>query len=171
MTGTGARAIARATISSLNAQILDGSAAAPDDDVDAGHPAELAETARDPSDASSPCTRRADDQVEVPVAAAEDLDDVADGGAVQGRDDADLARQGRQRPCRAASKSPFLLQAFLQLFKRHLERAQALRLQVLADDLILALRLVHRDPAADDDPQPSAGLNSGSGAPIGRSRP
>jgi hypothetical protein len=66
-------------------EILDGSPTArDDDDVAAGTPAELSETARDlERRVLALNARRADDQVKVPVPAAEDLEDVADRGAVQ----------------------------------------------------------------------------------------
>ena len=44
-------------------------------------------------------------------------------------------------------------QTLLQLIEGELQRAEAFRLEVLADDLILALRVVDADPAARDDPQ------------------
>ena len=54
---------------------------------------------------------------------------------------------------RAASNRPSCLQPLLQLFEGELQRAEALRLEVLADELILALGLVDRDAAARDDAQ------------------
>ena len=61
---------------------------------------------------------------------------------------------------RAGVEQPFGLQPLLQLIERELQRAEALRLQVLADELILALRLVdaRRVPRATTR-RPSAGLN------------
>ena len=43
---------------------------------------------------------------------------------------------------RAGVEQPFRLQLLLQLLERELQRAEAVRLHVLADDLVLALRLV-----------------------------
>ena len=54
---------------------------------------------------------------------------------------------------RAASNSPSRLQLLLQLLERQLQRAESLRLQVLADELILALGLVDAELAAGDDVQ------------------
>ena len=50
-------------------------------------------------------------------------------------------------------EQPFRLQPLLQLLERELQRAETLRLEVLADELIFALRLVHRDASARDDAQ------------------
>ena len=97
--------------------------------------------------------RGADDEVRVRVAPAEHLDDVADRGAVERRDDADLARQGGQRPFARRVEQPFVLQALLQLIEGELQRAEPVRLQVLADELILALGLVDRHASARDDAQ------------------
>ena len=54
---------------------------------------------------------------------------------------------------RAASNSPSVLQPLLQLLEGELQRAEAVRLEVLADELILALRLVDRHAPARDDAQ------------------
>ena len=54
---------------------------------------------------------------------------------------------------RAGVEQPFGLQPLLQLVERELQRAEALRLEVLADELVLALRLVDRDAPARDDAQ------------------
>ena len=43
---------------------------------------------------------------------------------------------------RAASNSPSACEPLLQLIEGQLQRAEAVRLEVLADELILALRLV-----------------------------
>ena len=137
-------------------EILDRSAAASDDDdVDAGHARRWREIARAMSSAApSPCTRagRITDCA-FAIAPAEHLDDVADRGAVERRDDADLARQRRQRPLARLVEQPFGLQPLLQLLEGELQRAEPLRLEVLADDLVLALRLVDRHAAARDDAQ------------------
>ncbi len=54
---------------------------------------------------------------------------------------------------RAWLEQPLGLQLLLQLLERELQRADALRLQVLADDLVLALGVVDAEPAARDDVQ------------------
>ena len=51
---------------------------------------------------------------------------------------------------RAASNSPSCLQPLLQLVERELQRAEPVRLEVLADELVFALRLVDRELAARD---------------------
>ena len=84
----------------------------------------------------------------VRVAATKHLDDVAHRGAVERGDDADLARQRRQRTLAPWIEESLALQPFLQLIEGQLPRAQALRLQMLADDLILALRVVDGDAPA-----------------------
>ena len=134
-------------------EIFDRSAAArEDDDVDASDTANLPQRARHVRRrvrALHP--RRAYDQMDVRVASTEHVDDVADGRAVERGDDADLARQRRQRPLARRVEEPLVLQPFLQLIERELQRAEAVRLEVLAHELVLALRLVHRDLAARDD--------------------
>ena len=54
---------------------------------------------------------------------------------------------------RAGVEQPFGLQPLLQLLEGELQRAEPVRLEVLADELILALRLVDAEPAARDDVQ------------------
>ncbi len=136
-------------------QILDRSAAAPDDDdVHPRHAPDLAQRARDfRRGVLALHAGRADDEVRVRIAPPEHLDDVADRGAVERRDNADLARQRRQRPLARRIEQPFVLQALLQLIEGQLPRAQPVRLQVLADELILAFGLVDRHPPARDDAQ------------------
>ena len=59
---------------------------------------------------------------------------------------------------RAGVEQPFGLQPLLQLLERELQRAEPVRLQVLADELVFALRLVDAEPAARDDVQAVLGL-------------
>ena len=156
-------------------EILDRAAAAPDDDdVDARDLARSrAAPAHDLGGRAVPLdARRPDHQVRVRMAAAQHLDDVAQRRAVERRHDADLARQRGQRPLARRVEEPFGLQLLLQLLERQLQRAEPVRLQVLADDLVLALRLVDAEPAARDDVQAVLGLElAGSARPIGTSRP
>ena len=80
--------------------------------------------------------------------------------AVERRDDADLAGQGGQRPLARRVEESFRVQPLLQLIERELQRAEAVRLQVLADDLVFPLR-VRRQltwPRAITR-RPSSGLN------------
>ena len=148
ITGTGdARDRARDDFLVERPEIFDRSAAAADDDdVDARHARRSARSAaRDVRRrALALHARRADDEVRVGVAPAQHLDDVADRRAVERRDDADLARQRRQRPLARGVEQPFGLQPLLQLIERELQRAEPVRLEVLADQLIFALRLVDR---------------------------
>ena len=157
ITGTGERGDrARDDLLVERPEILDRSAAAADDDdvdaVDARR--SLCSAARDlERRALALHARRTDDEVRVGVAPAEHLDDVADRRAVERGDDADLARQRRQRPLARGVEQPFGLQPLLQLIEGELQRAEPLRLEVLADELIFALGLVDRDAAARDDVQ------------------
>src|SRR6185312_10514492 len=96
---------------------------------------------------------RPDHDVHVAVPPAQDFQDVANRGAVERRDDADLARQRRQRALLRRIEQALRLQPLLQLLERELERAESLRLEMLADDLILALRLVDGDLPARHDPK------------------
>ena len=66
------------------------------------------------------------------------------------------AGSGRLRAC---VEQPFGLQPLLQLLERHLQRAEAVRLEVLADDLVFALRLVHAQLSARDHVHAVFGLN------------
>ena len=151
MTGIGIRAIARATTLFVERpEILDRAAAAPDDarrrrrarGRSAAAPRAIS------SAASSPCTRAGRiTRCAFAYAPPQHLDDVADRGAVERGHDADLARQRGQRPLARRVEQPFGLQPLLQLIERELQRAETLRLQVLADELILALRLVDRQLA------------------------
>ena len=97
--------------------------------------------------------RGADHQMRVGVAAAKNLDDVANCRAVERRDDPDFSGQHRQRTLPARIEQPLLLQPFLQLVEGELEGAESLRLEMLADQLVLALRFVHRDAPARHDVQ------------------
>ena len=92
------------------------------------------------------------------MAAGEDLDDVAERCAVERRHDPDFGRQRRQRPLARRVEEALGLELLLQLLERQLQRAEALGLEVVAEDLILALRLVDADPAARDHAQSVFGL-------------
>src|SRR4029077_17817230 len=141
-------------------KILERAAATTDDDhVDARDACDLPEAARNlRSGILALDPRRADHEVHVRIATPQYLDDVANRGAVERRDDPDLARQRRQRPLPGGIEQPFLLQAFLELVERELPRAEAVRLEVLADELVFAFRLVHRELAARNDTKTVAGL-------------
>ena len=85
MTGTGECAIARATISSLNAQRSYRSAtASDDDDIDTANPTDRSETASDVERCAIALNpRRANHDVHVAVPAAEHVDDVSNRGSLE----------------------------------------------------------------------------------------
>ena len=81
----------------------------------------------------------------------EDLDDVADRRAVERGDDADAVGERGKRTLARLLEQAFCLQLLLELLEGQLQRAEAMGLQVVAEELILALGLVDREPAARDD--------------------
>ena len=104
--------------------------------------------------------RRPNDDVRVRIAPAQHFEDVAQGGAVERCHDADLAWEGRQRPLARVVEQAFGLEPLLELLEGELQRAEPMRLHVLADELIFALRFIDADAAARDHLRPSSGLNS-----------
>jgi hypothetical protein len=117
-------------------EILDRAAAAPDDhNVNALH---LADRGHRPCNverrAFALYARRTNDDVGVRVAAPQHFDDVAHGSAVERRDNADLARQCRQRPLATLVEEPFARQPLLQLIERQLPGAEPFGLEMLADE-------------------------------------
>src|SRR5262249_32167478 len=75
-------------------------------------------------------------------------------GAVERGDDADLARERRQRALARGVEQSFVLQPLLQLVEGELQGAEPMRLEMLAHQLVLALRLV--DPHAPPRDRPQA---------------
>ena len=150
MTGTGQAAMARATISSLNAH-RSSIDPPPRPTMTTSTPS----TARDHLQAARDVlrgtlaldARRTDHDVRLRVALGQHRQDVADRRAVERGDDADLARQHRQRPLARRVEQPGGVEALLQLLEGQLQRAQPLGLQRLADELILALGVVDADAA------------------------
>jgi hypothetical protein len=130
MTGTGEPAIARATISTLNAQRSSIAA----------RYVERRPLALD--------ARGTNDEMRVGVPPRQHLDDVANRRTVERGDDPDLPRQRRQRPLAGGVEQAFGVKPLLQLIERQLQRAEPLGLEVLADELILAFGLVHRQAPA-----------------------
>ena len=130
-------------------EILDRPASAPDDDdVHTGYARDGLQPARHVGGgAVSLHAGGPDDEVRVRIARVEHGHDVAHGGAIERGDDADLARQEGKRalPCRR--KQAFRFEPALQLLEGDLQRTGARRLQPVADDLVLALDVVHADPA------------------------
>ena len=141
-------------------QVLSRSTATPDDhDVDAGHAADGPDGIGDLSRCAFALhPRRPDDEVDVGMAAGEDLDDIAERRSGERRDDADLRRQRRQRPLARKIEEALGLELLLQLLERQLQRAETLRLKVVAEQLILALRLVDGQPPARHHAQSVFGL-------------
>ena len=94
---------------------------------------------------------RIDEQVEAGVAAADDVDDVADDGAGGRGDDADALREGGEWALAGGVEEAFGEEAGLELLEGELERAGSARLQRFGDELELAAALVDGDAAADED--------------------
>ena len=94
---------------------------------------------------------RADDGVCVRVSAPQYVDDVADGGTVERRDDANLAGKRGKGTLAARVEQALGREAFLELVEGQLQRTEPFRLEMLADDLILTFRVVDADPAACHD--------------------
>ena len=95
--------------------------------------------------------RRPDDDPRGRVADGQDAEDVAQRRAVERRDDADASRQHGQRALATRVEEAFGAEPLLQLLEGQLERAEAVRLERVADDLVLALGGIHADAAARDD--------------------
>src|SRR6185503_2320458 len=126
-------------------------AASHDDDVDARHAADRAQASGNLTGGPFALdARRPDDQMRVRISPGEHLDDVADGRAVERRHDADLAGQRGKRPLATLVEEPLVLKPLLQLIEGKLQRAEALRLEVLTDQLVFAFWLVHRDEPPGD---------------------
>ena len=68
--------------------------------------------------------RRADHEVRVGIAAPQHLDDVAQRRAVERGDDADLARQRRQRPLARCVEQALGGEPLLELLEGELQRAE-----------------------------------------------
>ena len=141
-------------------EVFNRAAAAPDDDdVDAGDTPDRPQPRRNiRSGVVSLHAHRANDEMRVRVAAAEHFDDVANGRAVERRHDADLAGERGERPFARLVEQSFALQPLLQLVERELKSAEPLGLHVLANELVLTLRLVDGDAAARDNGQTIGGL-------------
>ena len=105
-------------------------------------------------------------QMHVVEAAAQDAHDVADGRARRRSDEADAAREHRQRLFSLGGKQAFGFQAFFQLVEGELQRAQADRLDVLDVNLIFAAGFVDADGTAYGDVQAVLGaeLHSATGS-------
>ena len=76
--------------------------------------------------------------------------DVPHGSAVERRDDADFAREKGQWTLAGRREQALRLQPAFQLVERDLQRPRSGRLETIADELILALDVVHAHAAARD---------------------
>ena len=74
-------------------------------------------------------------------------------GAVERGDDADLSRKRRERPLAPGLEQPLRLELLLQLIECELQRAKAVRLHVLADDLVFPLGCVDAELSTRDHVQ------------------
>ena len=87
------------------------------------------------------------------MAAADDVEEVADDGAGGRGDDADGAGKGGQRALAFGVEEAFGLEPLLELLEGELQRAGADGLHGFGDELHLAALLVDADAAADQDVQ------------------
>src|SRR5207247_1588940 len=92
---------------------------------------------------------RRNEDMQVAEAAADDVEDVADGRAGWRRDDADHSREGREQPLAPLVEEAFRLELPLELLESELERAEALGLHHLDDQLVLTPRGVDVEAAED----------------------
>ena len=79
------------------------------------------------------------------------MDDVADGSTVDRRHDTDLAGKRGKGTLAVLVEQALGRKAFLELVEGQLQRTEPFRLEMLADDLILAFRVVDADSAARHD--------------------
>ena len=99
-----------------------------------------------------------DEEVETGMAAADNVDDVADGGAVGAGDDADTVGKGGEGLLGAVEEA-FAAEAVAELLEGELEGAGAAGAEGFGDELELAARLVgDGDAAADLDGEAVFGL-------------
>ena len=87
------------------------------------------------------------------MAAADDVEEVADDGAGGRSDDADGARKHGQRLFAVGVEEAFGFEPLLELLKGKLQRARADRFHGFGDQLQLAALLVNADAAADQHVQ------------------
>jgi hypothetical protein len=89
----------------------------------------------------------------VRITSPQHVDDVADSGAVEGSNDTDLPWESGEWPLTRLIEEPLTREPLLQLLEGQLQRTEACRFEMFADDLILALRVVDADSSACDDAQ------------------
>ena len=95
--------------------------------------------------------------VEAREATAQHVQEVPQRRSAGRRDDADPARQGRQRPLPLRREQPLAGQPLLELLEGLLERAHAEGLHHLHRDLVLAARRVEAEPSRTRTRAPSRG--------------
>ena len=103
---------------------------------------------------------RAHEDLEAGEAAGDDPQEVPDGRAGRRRDEPDAAGQRGQRPLPPGVEEPLGGEPGLQLLEGELERAEALRLQHLAHELVLAPDGVDVEPAEREDVEPVGRLEA-----------
>ena len=92
-----------------------------------------------------------DDDVEVGEPASDDVEEVADGGAGGGGDEADAAGEGRERFFAGGVEEAFGSELVLELLEGELERAESFGEELGDDELVLAAFFVHADFAERED--------------------
>ena len=157
MTGTGERAMARATFSSLKAQ-RSSIDPPPRPTMRTSMPGQAPEVVDALDDlvgrALALDPGRIDEDVEPGVAPLERPQDVDDGRAGGRGDDADRLGPERELPLARRVEQALGLELLLELFEGQLEGALALGLDAVDDELVVAARLVDVDLAPADDLQP-----------------
>ena len=94
------------------------------------------------------------DDLQRGIAAFDHVQHVANGGARGRGDQADALRVARQRAFPFRRKQPFGLELLLELLERHLQRADALQLDLGDAQLVLPARLIHRHVPLQHDLPP-----------------
>jgi hypothetical protein len=143
-------------------QVFQGAAPTPDDDHI--HIADLAD-GPEPTRNIECCTltldaRRTNHDMHVRVPPPQHVDDVTNGGAVERGHYTDLARQDRKRALSALIEQSFGPESLPELVEGKLESAETGRLQMLANKLILALRVVNCQAPTGDHTKTVARLEA-----------
>ncbi len=98
--------------------------------------------------------RRKKPDVQTRESPRQDMNHVRDGGAARRCDDADAPREARQRTFALDGEQPFHRELLLELLEGKLQRAEALRLDQIDQQLIFASRFVNIDSSAGKYGQP-----------------
>ena len=91
-----------------------------------------------------------DEDRQIGKTAVQHAQKIVDGGAGGARDHRDAPGEERQGPLARGIEEPLGLEARLELLERDLQRARPERLEGIADELVLALRLVEGHPSPDE---------------------